>query len=229
MVNGMYKEALKLVNKISALGYETYIIGGFPRDKYLGKRNKDIDICTQARYDDLKKFFKIKSHNFGSMRIRYGLHEYEVTTFRKEDVYTKNRFPKSITYVDSLKEDLERRDFVINTLCIDRDGKYVDLLNAKDDIDKKIIRCVGDCDLKISQDILRSLRAIRFATILDFDIDPYLQEAIKKYGHLLNNLSDKRKKEELKKIYKSPNRKKGIQYIIDLGLYQYLKDFMHNI
>lgn len=219
----MYDIALDLLNKISDLGYDAYIVGGYPRDLYLNKVNPDIDICTNAKYDDLKECFSITKGNFGSMRLKYKDFEFEITTFRKELEYDKNRFPKTIEFVDKLTEDLKRRDFIINTLCIDKFGEYIDILGAKHDINNKIIRCVGDADYKISQDILRSLRAIRFATILNFKLDNELKISIKKYGYLLNNLSDKRKEEELNKILNSDNKEYGLSLIKELELEQFLK------
>jgi len=214
----MYNIALEILNKISDLCFDAYIVGGYPRDLYLGFNNSDIDMCTNAKYEDLKDYFLITKGNFGSMRLTYKFYEFEITTFRKEGLYDKNRFPKEIEFVNTLEEDLERRDFVINTLCIDKNGEFVDLLGAKKDIDDRIIRCVGDCDYKINQDILRSLRAIRFATILDFKIDDDLKESIRKYRHLLTNLSDKRKEEELNKILNSSNKEYGMSLINELDI-----------
>jgi len=219
----MYKDALEILNIINDLGYESYIIGGYPRDLYLGIENPDIDMCTNAKFEDLKDTFEIISNNFGSMTLIYKDYKYEITTYRKEYEYEKNRFPKKIEFVNTLEEDLKRRDFVINTLCIDKDGNYIDLLGSKKDLDNKIIRCVGNSDLKISEDILRSLRAIRFATILNFEIDETLKQSIKKYNYLLDNLSDKRKKEELDKIMNSNNKEYGLFLIKDLELEKYLK------
>lgn len=212
-------DALEILNIIANLGYEAYIIGGYPRDKYLGILNDDIDICTNAKYEDLKDTFEITSNNFGSMILIYKNYKYEVTTYRKEYEYQKNRFPKKIEFVNTLKEDLQRRDFIVNTLCIDKNGNYIDLLGAKQDLDNKIIRCVGNSDIKISEDILRSLRAIRFATILNFKLDESLKQSIKKYNYLLDNLSDKRKKEELNKIM---NKEYGLSLIKELELEKYL-------
>lgn len=219
----MYKDALEILNIINDLGYESYIIGGYPRDLYLGIENPDIDMCTNAKYEDLKDTFEITSNNFGSMTLIYKNNKYEITTYRKEYEYEKNRFPKKIEFVKTLEEDLQRRDFIINTLCIDKDGNYIDLLGAIKDLDNKIIRCVGNSNLKISEDILRSLRAIRFATILNFEIDETLKQSIKKYNYLLDNLSDKRKKEELDKILNSNNKDYGLSLIKELDLEKYLK------
>lgn len=222
----MYNLALEILKKIYECGYESYIIGGYPRNLYLGIDNLDIDICTNAKYEDIKKIFKeyeLINQNFGSMILKYKEYEFEITTYRKEYEYEKNRFPKKIEFINSLEEDLKRRDFIINTLCIDFNGEYVDLLNAKQDLDDKIIKCVGNSDDKIKEDILRSLRAIRFATVLNFKLDDNLKESIKKYSYLVTNLSNKRIQEELSKILNSSNKGYGQDLIKELGLDKYVK------
>lgn len=220
----MYKEALNLL-KIINNKYEAYIIGGYSRDLYMGNINSDIDITTSATKEQLKELFKdyeIIDRGFGSVILIYNDYQFEITTYRKEYEYDKNRFPKKIEFIKELSEDLKRRDFVINTLCINEFGEYVDLLNARGDIDNKIIRCVGNSDIKISEDILRSLRAIRFATILNFKLDEELKNSIKKYNYLINNLSKKRKEEELNKILNSDNKEYGISLLKELEIDKYL-------
>ena len=216
----MYEDAIKILKKINKK-YISYIIGGYPRDLYIGNINTDIDITTSATKEQLKEIFKdyeIIDRGFGSIILKYNNNQFEITTFRKEIGYTKNRFPKKIEYVNTLEEDLKRRDFVINTLCIDENGEYVDLLGARKDIDNKIIRCVGNSDIKIEEDILRSLRAIRFATILNFKLDEELKQSIKKYSYLLDNLSNKRKEEELNKILSNKNKEYGISLLKELEI-----------
>lgn len=216
----MFECAIEILNKIGNQ-YEAYIIGGYPRDLYIGNINKDIDITTNATKEQLKEIFKeyeIIERGFGSVILSYNNYQFEITTYRKEIGYTKNRFPKKIEYVNTLEEDIKRRDFVINTLCIDKNGEYVDLLDARKDIDNKIIRCVGNSDLKIEEDILRSLRAIRFATILNFKLDDELKQSIKKYSYLLDNLSNKRKEEELNKILSNKNKEYGISLMKELKI-----------
>ena len=220
----MYNEAINVL-KIINTKYEAYIIGGYPRDLYMGNISTDIDIATNATKEELKELFKdyeIVDRGFGSILLNYNNYQFEITTYRKEFNYTKNRFPEKIEFIKELKEDLQRRDFIINTLCIDENGEYVDLLGAKNDIDNKIIRCVGNSDLKISEDILRSLRAIRFATILNFELDDELKKSIKKYSYLIANLSDKRKKEELNKILNSGNKEYGISLLKELEINKHL-------
>ena len=217
----MYNTALELLNKINEFNFKAYIVGGFSRDLYINKESTDVDICTNATPKEIKEIFKeskINNEQYGSVSLIYNNVRFEITTFRKEKKYENNRYPIKIKYIDNLVDDLLRRDFTINTLCIDSDGNYIDLLNARQDIDNKIIKCVGDANKKIKEDILRSLRAIRFATILNFKLDEKLKKAIKKNKKLIKKLSYYRKKEELEKIFSSQNCKYGIDLIKELEL-----------
>ena len=125
-------------------------------------------------------------------------YKFEITTFRKEK-YLKNRNDVELEFIDSLEEDLQRRDFTINTLCIDKNGNYLDLMGATSDIDSKIVRLIGDID-RLKDDPLRILRAIRFSTDLNFKLDDNLLEGINKYGNLISYLSENKIKEELSKM-----------------------------
>ena len=224
----MYNNALEILKILNKNKFEAYIIGGYPRDLYLGNKSTDIDICTNAKYKDLKKIFKeIKDNKYGSYKLKYKNQEYEITTYRKETRYLNNRFPKT-KYTKKLTKDLKRRDFIINTLCIDRYGSYIDLKNAKKDLDEKIIRLIGP-KTKIKEDSLRILRAIRFATLLNFRIDKKLDQAIEKYKENLNNLSFDRKKSELEKILIDKNAQYGIELIKKYKLEQYLKINLDNV
>jgi len=212
---------LKVLNEINDNGYEAYIVGGYVRDYLLGIESNDIDICTNATPKQIKEIFKDKclpNEDYGSVVIEIKGIRYEITTYRKEIGYIDNRRPSEVKYIDNLKDDLLRRDFTINTICMDKDGNIVDLLNGRTDLDKKIIRMVGDSNTKLSEDSLRILRAIRFATILDFSLDKELYDSIIKNKGLLVNLSYNRKKSELDKIFTSPNFRKGIKLLIELGL-----------
>lgn len=198
----MYEVALSILKKITDNGYEAYIVGGYPRDKYLGIDSYDIDICTSATPDIIESLFKIEKQykNFGVSVIKYKGYCFEVTTFRR-DSYQNTRYPK-IEFVSTLEEDLERRDFIMNTLCINKHGEYVDILGARYDIENKIIRTVGDSDLKIKEDILRIIRALKFKTKLQFKIDESLEKSIQKYSKDLKNINFDRIERELKGIDK---------------------------
>lgn len=196
----MYEAALKVLSKLENNGYKAYIVGGYPRDKYLKIESFDIDICTSARSNEVASLFLVdkKVNTFGVTIIKEEGYLFEITTFRKDLEYRNHRYPKKIEFVDTLEEDLQRRDFTINTLCIDSNGNYIDLLGAKKDLDNKIIKAVGDADKKIEEDVLRIVRAIRFSIKLDFQIDIPLLRSIQKYKHLMNSISKTRIKKELK-------------------------------
>ena len=194
----MYRTALDLLKEINSHGYVSYIVGGYPRDLYLNRESLDIDICTNATPKDLRNIFgdiMLPKENYGSVTVIKNKIRFEITTFRRDIKYENNRTPLEIEYINDLEADLKRRDFTINTLCIDSEGNTIDLLNGKKDLDDKIIKMVGDANVKLMEDALRILRAIRFAVTLNFKIDDELKKSIKKYGYLLKNLSYYRKKE----------------------------------
>ena len=221
----MYNKALEILQKFNENGFQAFIVGGYPRDTLLGITTDDIDICTSATPKDIIKIFetsKVQDVNYGSIKVTYKNNEFDITTFRKDIKYEDNRKPVKIKYINDLKKDLLRRDFTINTICIDSEGNYIDLLKGKDDIDKKLIRTVGNPKQRIKEDSLRILRAIRFATTLDFVIEKKTIDAIKKYGYLLEKLSNSRKRDELNKIFSNKNKELGRQLILDYKLDKFL-------
>ncbi len=221
----MYNKAISVLNIFNEHGYEAYIVGGYPRDYLLGITTNDIDICTNAKPKEIIEIFDtdgVSDIQYGSVRVIYKNVKFDVTTFRKDIKYENNRKPVKIKYVTDLKKDLLRRDFTINTICINKDEELIDLLNGKADLDKRVIRMVGNPRYRLREDSLRILRAIRFATYLDFTIDNKTKYYIKKYGYLLKQLSGVRRREELDKILTSKNREKGRRLIVDLGLDKYL-------
>lgn len=200
----MYQTAINILKKIEKLGYNGYIIGGYPRDIYLGITNSDIDICSNIKENILKENFNvIKSTKFGSFIILENNYNYEITLFRNE-IYKDSRYP-IINYVDTLEEDLKRRDFTINTLCIDYNGNYVDLIGARKDIDNKIIKVVGDINQKIKEDPLRIIRTLRFSSDLNFNIEINLKNYIINNKELLNTLTKSRINKEIKKVKNKTN------------------------
>lgn len=213
----MLNSALKIVQKLENNGYKAYIVGGFVRDYLLGIKTSDIDICTSAKPKELLEIFDntiLSKEDYGSVTVTYKKNTFQITTFRKEENYLDYRHPEKVEYIDSLEEDLIRRDFTINTICIDKNGKTIDILGGIKDLDKKIIKTVGNSNDKLHDDPLRILRAIRFATKLDFELSDEIIESIKNNKHLLKNISYDRKKQELDKILLSKNAKKGIELLI---------------
>ncbi len=215
----------EILEMITNKGFKAYVVGGYVRD-YLRKiKTNDIDICTNARVKDLMEIFKdykVTPLEYGNILLETKDYLYEITTFRKDIDYINNRKP-IIEYVDTLEEDITRRDFTVNSICMDKDGKIIDLLNGKKDLNKKIIRTIGDPYFKIKQDSLRILRAIRFASCLNFKIEDNLKNAIKENKDLLKDLSYERKKEELTKIFTSDNKAYGIKLLKELDLLEVLE------
>lgn len=209
-MNLVVKEVL---SKINQNGYKAYLVGGYPRDYYLGKKTDDYDICTNAQVEQLQDWFMVLKTNYmSSIIIEKGI-KMEITPFRKEGAYCNHRFPIEIETVSDLETDLLRRDFVMNTLCMDQNEMYVDLLGARKDIDEKIVRSVGNPMKKLEQDALRILRAIRFATVYNFTIEEELSNAIMQLRNLVSNLSYFRKRQELNRMILSENRCYGFSLL----------------
>ncbi len=217
----MEKVIYDVIKKLEDNNYESYVVGGYVRDKILGHKTLDIDITTKARPKEVVELFPdidIKLHKYGNVSFELEGYSFDITTFRKDIKYKDRRKPESLVYIDSFKEDLSRRDFTINTICLDVNDEIIDLYEGKKDIKKKIIRSVGDPNKKVEEDCLRIMRAIRFATIFKFKLDNSLKEAIIKNKDSLKELSYRRKKDELTKIFASKNKKYGIKLIESLGL-----------
>ncbi len=214
---------IKIKNVLEALikeGYEAYIVGGFVRDYILGIESYDVDITTNALPKDVKRIFDLNSstqENYGSTCFKDSLYNYEITTYRKEIKY-ENRRPVEFEFIDDIKEDIVRRDFTINSLYMDVNGKIYDIVNGLEDIENKVIRSMGSIEEKMIEDPLRMLRAIRFSSLLDFTIDEAIIRFIKQNKQLLNTLSSNRKREELDKIFNNDNRLRGIELIKELGI-----------
>ena len=221
----MDKSIVKILTLIEDNGFEAYVVGGYVRDFLLNKETKDIDICTNARVVELMDIFKeydASSNNYGAVKLTYNDFKFDITTYREDVEYNGDRRNLKIKYVDNLFEDIKRRDFTCNTLCMNKEGNIIDILNGKEDIDNKIIKCVGDVNKKLSEDPLRILRAIRFATVLDFKIDKELYEAIIDKKELVDELSTQRMKEELTKILVNKKALKGLDYLKRLKLTTYM-------
>jgi tRNA nucleotidyltransferase (CCA-adding enzyme) len=214
----MYNQALSILKELNQLGYQSYIVGGYPRDLYLNIETDDIDICTNATPDIIKSLFHVIKDNsqFGSVVIEKNNFEYEITTFRIDE-YQNSRYPK-ITYTDNIVKDLQRRDFTINTLCIDQFGHFQDFLNIKEDLDNKLIKSLNDPYQKLKEDPLRILRAIRFCGTINGTLDNSLENS-------MIDLKDKVESLSLNQIQKEVKRmnQKSIDMIYQLHIDVYLK------
>ena len=222
----MEKVIYDVLEKLENNSYEAYVVGGYVRDMLLGEKSYDIDIATLARPKEILSIFPSNNmvlHEYGNVSFEIEDFKFDITTFRKDIKYKNNRKPERIVYIDSFNDDLKRRDFTINAICLDKTGKIIDLYDGRSDLKRKVIRSIGDPYKKMEEDALRMLRAVRFATVLKFKIDPILRSAIEKNKHLLRSLSYGRKREELNKIFSSKNKKYGIKILKELGLLEDLE------
>jgi len=209
-----------ILQKLEDNGFTAYVVGGFVRDYLLGIETYDVDIATSAEPKDVRSIFDLSNandDNYGSIYIKDKLYNYDITTYRKELKYV-NRRPVEYTYLDTVDEDIERRDFTINSFYMDKSGTVFDKVGGKQDLEDKIIRMIGNINDKMIEDPLRMLRAVRFAATLDFVLESTLKNYIKQNTQMLRTLSYTRKKEELDKIFSSQNRLKGINLLKNLKM-----------
>ena len=221
-----------IVKRIIESGYEAYIVGGYVRDYLLGMPSKDIDICTNAPIEEIMKLFEGRGRAFKeyySFHIEENDYTYDITTYREELKYRRNK-PVELKVAKDLKTDLLRRDFTINTFAIDSNGKLVDLLNARADLNAKLIRVVGNTYDKFNEDKTRIIRALRFASCLDFELDDEIIDFFSnKNAYLLNEVPKEYKKKELDKIFDS-NGYERFFYIVDrFNIAKYLNISFDNI
>lgn len=209
----MDKIIFDVLNKIEECGFKAYIVGGYVRDLLMGIKSIDVDICTDALPKDIKEIFNVplESSEYGSINLKINNYNFDITTFREELKYIKRK-PTEIKFIKDLYIDVLRRDFTINTMCLDKNGNLIDMLGGKNDLEAKIIKLIGDND-RLKEDPLRILRAIRFATTLDFEIDIKLCDGINMYKELLSTLSTTRIKNELNKILVNKNYEKGLNLL----------------
>jgi len=225
------KGAQKVLKTLMNNGCEAYLVGGCVRDMLLGKKPVDYDVTTSCLPDMVEGLFERTlpiGKQFGTIIVHYKdkthniSEDYEVTTFRSESEYTDGRRPSAITFSKTLSEDLERRDFTINAMAMDIHEKVYDFFGGLEDLNDKIIRTVGDAHERFSEDYLRMMRAIRFATTLDFELEDSVKEAIKKYGRMLAYISMERINVEFTKLLVSDHPSKGLKLLKDLNLWHIL-------
>lgn len=197
-----------ILHTLQEAGYEAYAVGGCIRDSLLGRRPDDWDITTSAKPQETKALFG-KTIDTGIQHgtvtvMRHG-RGYEVTTYRVDGEYEDGRHPKEVTFTASLKEDLKRRDFTVNAMAYNEKDGLVDLFGGRQDLEQKIIRCVGEANERFEEDALRIMRAVRFSAQLGFSIEERTKEAIRGHAERLRQVSAERIQVELTKLVISPN------------------------
>ncbi|MDR2143291.1 MAG: polynucleotide adenylyltransferase, partial [Treponema sp.] len=193
----------------TASGKEVYLVGGAVRDLLLGREAVDWDLATNARPQEVTGLFRKvipTGIKHGTVTVRYKGRSVEVTTFRTESGYSDGRRPDTVSYAATIEEDLSRRDFTMNAAAVKLpDGSLTDPFGGRDDIKRRIIRCVGLASERFAEDGLRPLRALRFASQLGFDLDEATLGAIHGALPTTAKVASERIRDELDKIIDSPN------------------------
>ena len=190
---------------LQSQGYQAYLVGGSVRDLCMGLIPKDFDLCTDALPEDIERVFgefphKTYGKKHGTVGVLLEGHWVEITTYRSDGKYRDHRHPDDVTFTRNLSEDLKRRDFTINAMALDLEGNLIDLFNGVDDLQNQIIRCVNVANERFSEDALRILRALRFASRFGFHIENDTADAIHRYAYLLNEVASERIRDELSGI-----------------------------
>ena len=219
------KEVEDVIKRLKEERYEAFLVGGCVRDFLMGVDPKDFDVATNAEPKEVEKIFKKSLYNnkFGTVTVftnskEEKLREIEVTTYREEEDYSDQRHPEKISFVKDIKDDLKSRDFTINAMAVSLSKELIDPFSGKEDLEKKIIRAVGNPEERFSEDALRMMRAVRFACSLDFEIEEKTKEAIKKNAELLKNISSERVRDEFVKIIMTHRASEGIEELRKLNL-----------
>ncbi len=217
----MRSAAVQIVQTLVQAGHQAVFAGGCVRDMLRGVEPKDYDIATSARPKQVQalfaKSFSIGAH-FGVIIVVADGHPFEIATFRRDGIYTDARRPDSVEFTDA-EEDAKRRDFTVNGLFFDPlKDEVLDYVGGRADLDKKILRAIGDPAARFQEDHLRLLRAVRFATTLEFTIEEHTFRAICESSAGIRTISAERIRDELSRILLHPTRVRGFDLLVDTGL-----------
>lgn len=210
----------KIIHILQSNGYEAYAVGGCVRDTILGRSPQDWDITTSALPEQVKALFLRTIDTgiqHGTVTVMMDHVGYEVTTYRIDGEYEDGRHPKEVTFTSHLVEDLKRRDFTINAMAYNEEDGLVDVFDGIGDLDRGIIRCVGDPMERFTEDALRMLRAVRFSAQLGFVIEEQTQTAVRTLAHTIAKVSAERIQVELVKLLLSDHPEE-MRTVYHLGL-----------
>ncbi len=197
-----------IIDTIEKAGFEAYAVGGCIRDSILGRTPNDWDVTTSATPEQVKALFRRTIDTgiqHGTVTVMLDKEGFEVTTYRIDGEYEDSRHPKEVIFTPNLVEDLKRRDFTINAMAYNDTAGLVDVFEGMKDIEKGVIRCVGQAKERFTEDALRMLRAIRFSAQLGYSIEENTKEAIRELAGNLSHISAERIREELTKLLVSPH------------------------
>jgi tRNA nucleotidyltransferase (CCA-adding enzyme) len=220
-----FQEAVPVLKKLIEAGYDAYFVGGSVRDYLLQRPISDVDIATSATPAEVKSVFHKTADvgiEHGTVLVFHNQKTYEITTFRSEAEYEDFRRPKEVSFIRSLREDLQRRDFTMNAIAMSPEGKLIDPFEGQKSIQRKMIRTVGIAEQRFGEDALRMMRAVRFVSQLSFAIDKGTFDALKKNGKLLQKIAVERKTAEFEKLLKGKNRQNALALLVNSEIYSYL-------
>ncbi|MBP3760759.1 MAG: CCA tRNA nucleotidyltransferase [Ruminococcus sp.] len=194
-----------VLQKLADSGFQAFLVGGCVRDMILGRNIHDHDITTDALPEQVMNVFSgfttvPTGLKHGTVTVLVNGEPFEITTFRIDGEYSDSRRPESVSFTRNLTDDLARRDFTINAIAMDIDGNISDPFHGCDDIKNKIIRCVGEPSMRFNEDALRILRAVRFSSVLGFEIEKNTSDALMNLRKNLDNISRERIRDELDKL-----------------------------
>lgn len=224
----VFKDAMPVLKTLEQGGFEAYFVGGSVRDILLGRHIHDVDIATSAYPEEVKELFEKTIDTgikHGTVTILFNGNSYEITTFRTESGYQDFRRPDHVTFVQNLDEDLKRRDFTINALAMNTKGEIVDLFDGLDDLQKRLIKAVGDPEQRFHEDALRMMRAVRFMSQLKFTLETKTEQAISDHHELLKKISVERIRDEFVKMGLGPDSRKAFQVFLNTKLSEEVPDF----
>ena len=214
--------ARAVIAKLRGAGHQAYLVGGSVRDLLLGTKPKDFDISTDARPERIMDLFpksgQVGAH-FGVVLVRDECSQVEVATFRSDHDYNDGRRPASVHFENDPREDVLRRDFTINGLIMEADtGNVLDYVGGRADLERRVVRAIGDPDARFREDHLRLLRAVRFAARLGFEIDSATFEAVRRHHALILKVSAERVRDELTRILIEGGARRGFELLDASGM-----------
>ena len=217
----MLSTARSIVQDLVNAGHQAVFAGGCVRDQLLGKEPKDYDIATDATPAQVQRLFPhslaVGAH-FGVIIVRRDHHAFEVATFRRDGEYKDGRRPDHVEFTDA-EEDARRRDFTVNGLFFDPlKDEVLDYVHGREDLKAAVLRAIGDAKSRFREDHLRLLRAVRFATVLGFEIEAETWKAVRELATEIKGVSAERIKEELVKIFLHPQRVRGFDLLVESGM-----------
>ena len=205
-------DAKRIIDLLNKASYKAYAVGGCVRDAIMGREVSDYDITTSALPSQTEAVLAENNIRYIETGLKHGTITaiinhipYEITTFRTDGKYSDNRRPESVEFVSEVKDDLSRRDFTVNAIAYNDEEGYIDLFGGREDIENKIIRTVGNSNLRFQEDALRIMRALRFSSVLGFTIENATKKAIFDNKELLLNIASERIYTELAKLLLGDN------------------------